>query len=880
MTSRTVGPNAPSAGKSQIFHPYRALGYVTNHVPFALQTKTNTHFITTCIGDSFQMYNAAKMNLLFVSSPVGEPITCMDMVKDNVITCSGNQVISWHRGRKVRVVGEHTSNIQHMLCFGGMAIVCDDSDNTIMWDLDEEREEMGRVELGHDNTFKITALVHPSTYLNKILLGSRQGKLILYNIHSHKVVYEYKGWGSPVLCIQQSPAVDVVGVGLEDGRVIVHNLRTDKTVCVFRQEWGPVTSITFRDDEHPVVCVSAGGKVVSWNLERRRQIGVMAMPHDGSTVTCVRFLPSQPILITSGTDNSVRMWVFDQPDALPRHLRSRNGHSAPPIHVQYYGPTGKTILTAGIDQSMRLFSTIRDAQNIELSQGNIASRAKKIGVDQADLKLPSIISFATAELRERDWDNLVTCHSRTLEARTWKVLDKCIGSHKLRPNNHKQLELDGVVAKTCAMSQCGNWVFVGLSNGQVDQYSMQSGRHKATLGGIPGTPCHEGELVPHFENDMVAVICDDFSVHLVDIEMKRVVRVFEGHTNRVTDATFSPDGRWLVTASMDATVRVWDVVAGRLLDWMRVPLAVTGLSFSPTGDFLSTTHVDSLGVYMWANMMVFSSISLKETTEPEETSMEYDSDSEDEEAEHPYEVQMPTMAGIVYDSDAEEVNEIVSVSTTEDNVQPERDFNDNLTSLTGMPASFWHSLAHLETIKERNKPTAPPSKPKAAPFFLPTMTGVVPSFIGAEDGQEQDSKPRSRIFNTDKVDHRSPFCQLLSDCDSAGDYTPLLEMVMLMSVSAIDLEIRSLDVDTSVDCSQYHMVRFFVHELQRKTNFEMIESLMASFLQIHAETLPQFPELMAAIADVQKVHSESWERISNLLNHTLCMVTYMRGATI
>ncbi|KNC71582.1 hypothetical protein SARC_15877, partial [Sphaeroforma arctica JP610] len=140
----------------------------------------------------------------------------------------------------------------------------------------------------------------------------RQGKLILYNLHSHKIVYEFKGWGCAVLCIQQSPAIDVVGVGLEDGRVIIHNLRTDKSVCVFRQEWGPVTSITFRDDEHPVVCASAGSKVIMWNLEKRRQLGVMAMPHDGSTVTCAKFLPSQPILVTSGTDNSVRMWVYDQ----------------------------------------------------------------------------------------------------------------------------------------------------------------------------------------------------------------------------------------------------------------------------------------------------------------------------------------------------------------------------------------------------------------------------------------------------------------------------------------------------------------------------------------------------------------------------------------
>ena len=33
-------------------------------------------------------------------------------------------------------------------------------------------------------------------------------------------------------------------------------------------------------------------------------------------------------------------------------------------------------------------------------------------------------------------------------------------------------------------------------------------------------------------------------------------------------------------------------------------------------------------------------------------------------------------------------------------------------------------VKHLETIRERNKPVAPPEKPKDAPFFLPTTAGL------------------------------------------------------------------------------------------------------------------------------------------------------------
>lgn len=51
--------------------------------------------------------------------------------------------------------------------------------------------------------FSITALLHPSTYLNKILLGSHEGSLQLWNLKNNKLIYTFKGWGSPVVVLEQ-----------------------------------------------------------------------------------------------------------------------------------------------------------------------------------------------------------------------------------------------------------------------------------------------------------------------------------------------------------------------------------------------------------------------------------------------------------------------------------------------------------------------------------------------------------------------------------------------------------------------------------------------------------------------------------------------------
>lgn len=74
----------------------------------------------------------------------------------------------------------------------------------------------------------------------------------------------------------------------------------------------------------------------------------------------------------------------------------------------------------------------------------------------------------------------------------------------------------------------------------------------------------------HNDSSLIAVALEDFTIILVDLDTKRIVRRFEGHQARLTDACFNPDSRWLVTASMDCTIRIWDIPSSNLIDIFRV----------------------------------------------------------------------------------------------------------------------------------------------------------------------------------------------------------------------------------------------------------------------------------------------------------------------
>ena len=47
------------------------------------------------------------------------------------------------------------------------------------------------------------------------------------------------------------------------------------------------------------------------------------------------------------------------------------------------------------------------------------------------------------------------------------------------------------------------------------------------------------------------------------------------------------------------------------LDCFLLNEPVTSLAMSPLGEFLVTTHVDDLGLYLWSNMTLYTHVTLK-----------------------------------------------------------------------------------------------------------------------------------------------------------------------------------------------------------------------------------------------------------------------------
>ena len=102
-------------------------------------------------------------------------------------------------------------------------------------------------------------------------------------------------------------------------------------------------------------------------------------------------------------------------------LRERFGHSLPPSYIgkrsnlgppinlvysDFYGSSEKhTIVSAGLDRTLKLFSPEHESGNRNLGKTTLIHKSNK-----TEHQIDFIQSFSTSQNRENSWDNLVAVH--------------------------------------------------------------------------------------------------------------------------------------------------------------------------------------------------------------------------------------------------------------------------------------------------------------------------------------------------------------------------------------------------------------------------------------------------------------------------------------
>jgi U3 small nucleolar RNA-associated protein 21 len=689
---------------------------------------------------------------------------------------------------------------------------------------------------------------------------------------------------SGVRCIACSMAPDVVAVGCNDGSIVILDIRCDQTLFKFQHALGACQSLAYCPTGQPfLISGCSSGALFVWNLESRRLIHTAEAAHS-SAICSLHFLPGQPIFLSSGQDNRLQMFAFDS-DGSVRLLRQRCGHSEPPTKVSFYNPDGSIILSAGSDKSFRSFSAIQDQQNVELSQGNIVHKAKKLKVDAQSIKLPPVIDFSFSFIRERDWNNVVTCHAHSHDVYLWHFADKVKANKTLRRSSAPRGRAPPATSVSCTF--CGNFVFVGYSDGEIHRFNLQSGLHRGCIGtSIGGLAVHSlatnalntivlsagltsdltiwnfdppvsantvpqplhtldavapiSKLVNNRNLEMVACVCDDGSLCLIDYKHVRMVRRFVEMGGLLQDACFSPDGRWLIVSSSDCSVRVFDVPTSALIDWFKFDRPVTSLSMSPSADFLAITCAGSLAVTLLSNNCHFNNVFLGSTPS---TAIS---------------LALPSSAPPKSDSEVNLKAPEFSLDVGEVTSLIFRPLHADIVTMSSVPRAVWKSIPIVDLIKERNKPTQPVQKTPDTPFFLPTISGINPVFVASGAAAPDDDVFATHVFNSRDLSVQTQFQLKLNE----GDFEGSLLALSVLNPSSVDLEIRSLSSSDGM-----HEFRLFLQmicsQLRLKTNFELVQAYLALFLKVHGDILSENADLRTLLGEVSQSLENTWDSLND-----------------
>ena len=339
---------------SRIFQPFRAVGVVSGDVPFSLNSLGSERFVTVPVGNSFHVYNCSDLRLALVSSLVDRPIAAVCNVNETTFTACGSSLLVWHRAHVVqRLDGEHGANITQLLSFGPTVVSISSKDYRVcVWNvlkrdgsdvqlvttfrLDSTNSNKGGNSSGsgsdqsedsdsnsgsdsddedsfREQPFDVTAILHPATYINKVVMGSASGDLELWNVTTRKRIHIMQCVAGnttrgSVTALSQSPAADVVGVGYSSGEILIVNLAYDEILMRFNQSegLGSVTSLSFRTDSaitstsgtNTARLVSTGetGSFAIWDLEHKRLESIYNGAHDGRIVSAT-FMVRRTVLV-------------------------------------------------------------------------------------------------------------------------------------------------------------------------------------------------------------------------------------------------------------------------------------------------------------------------------------------------------------------------------------------------------------------------------------------------------------------------------------------------------------------------------------------------------------------------------------------------------
>ncbi|CAF3817831.1 unnamed protein product [Rotaria magnacalcarata] len=352
------------------------------------------------------------------------------------------------------------------------------------------------------------------------------------------------------------------------------------------------------------------------------------------------------------------------------------------------------------------------------------------------------------------------------------------------------------------------------------------------------------KMIVHRDSGLIALAFNDYTIKIFDFDTMtcKCIRTFKtnSHKEEITALAFMPDARWLLSTSLDKTMRIWDIPSGQLIDTIEFDQAIITIAVSPNGDMLATGHTDALGVYLWSNRSMYDSSIIRTT------------------------------------------NDVDNQELLVGDFQSAEQISKNLLTLSTLPESKWKNLLVLDTIRQRNKPKEAINIPKQAPFFLPTVSNLRGFVFINPDDEDEKNKKQSRIHQIQKFLHESSLTNFLDRQKASSTLSiDVISHLKDLGMAKIEYELRCLSPEQGGSLERmFKFIDILNQALDEKQNYDLVSSYLALFIQLHGTSfIWKNDELIEQIRKIQLKQKETWLNIQRQLNTSIALVKYIKSVT-
>jgi WD40 repeat protein len=274
-----------------------------------------------------------------------------------------------------------------------------------------------------------------------------------------------------------------------------------------------------------------------WDWERGTPEQVLDGQFHTDSINSVAFSPDGRWAVTASDDHSACVWDLRSDSKCNTSLYERNTGT---VNWARFSPDGKLVVTAGADGSARIWYWM-------------ASNAAPVATLRGHTDAVESASFS------RDGKRVVT-GSADRTVRLWDVPNV----RTLLPEPANSLfsvafDSSGQYLVTAGLD--GKWR-VWRRDGMGWKQQQQDNNNVFAVYDAEFDPKDSSRIVTADTSNNAQI----WKWNTPNKQPPRLVRALKGHSDLVHSATFSPNGKEVVTASYDRTAKIWDVGTGKVLE--------------------------------------------------------------------------------------------------------------------------------------------------------------------------------------------------------------------------------------------------------------------------------------------------------------------------